>query len=266
MRFSRLLCLFALSVVALGAARPAGANDVAPGYDLFGATTDLSSHSFGANPIPADFFDPGSDPFIGTVSLQGGQINPLSACAADDLFEIDVVIRRPDPAVLPAIPSSDQVPIEIVELRLVSAAPISVTYGGGSAEDWIVTMELSPSVPQPQGQQWFFHTDPDPDGGTSDMYVPLFPRFTFTRISDNAERVLDYALTGPIVIELFENGAPWVHNVPPPTSCTSNLCMSPEANLVLSSNTTTVVLLSQCPSPPVQAEAATWGSVKGIYR
>ena len=266
MRVPRLLCLFALSLVAVGSARPASASDVNPGHDLYQAVADLSSHTFVDNPIPADFFDPGSDPFIGNVFFQGGQIDPLSGCAADDLFGIDAVIRRPDPAVLPVIPSSDQVPIEIVELRLVSVSPVQVTYGGGSPEDWIVKVELTPSVPQPLGQQWFFHTDPDPDGGASDLYLPVLPKFTFTRLSDNAERVLDYALTGPVVIELFENGAPWVHNVPPPSSCTSNLCMSPDVSLVLSSNTTTLVLQSRCPSPPVQAEIRTWGSVKGIYR
>ena len=130
----------------------------------------------------------------------------------------------------------------------------------------MVRIELSPAVVQPAGQQWFFHNDPDPDGGASDMYLPLLPKFTFTRVSDNAVRVLDYALSGPIVVELFENGAPWVHNVPPPSSCTSNLCMSPETSLVLSSNSTTLVLQSRCPQPPVQAEGRTWGSLKAVYR
>ena len=267
MRLSRLLCAFALSVLAVTAARPASASDVLPGYDFFEAVGDLSNHSFGDNPIPPNFFDPGSDPFTGPVQFLGGQINPLSACPEDDLFGIDAVIRRIDPAVLPAIPSSDQIPIEIVELRLVSSAPITVTYGGGgNPEDWMVTMELTPSGPQPPGQQWFFHDLPDPDGGASDMYLPVLPKFTFTRISDNAERVLDYALSGPIVVELFENGAPWVHNTPPLNSCTSNLCMSPGANLVLTTTTTTLVLQSRCPQPPVQSEARTWGSVKGFYR
>ena len=264
MRLSRLFLRSAFMALLFLVPSAARADDVAPGHDLFEAVADLSNHSFANNPIPAGFFDPGSDPFLGNILLQGGQIDPLPACPGDDLFGIDAIIRRPGSAALPVIPSSDQIPIEIVELRLVSVQPFQVLYGGGSPEDWILKVELSPSIAQPQGHQWFFHTDPN--GGTSDMYLPVVPKFTFTRLSDNAVRGLDYGLTGPVVLELSENGAPWVHNTPPPSSCTSNLCMSPEQILVLSSPSTTLVLGSRCPQPPVQAEARTWGRVKAIYR
>ncbi len=255
--------LWIVSALALPSLGWANAN-VDPGYDLFRSASGGCFHSFGAVPIPAGFFDPGSEPFSGVVQLSGQPVGSFPACPLDDLFNIDTILRRPDQAIVPVIPSQDQIPIEIVQLSLVSASPITVTYGGGGSEQWTVTVDLSPTVvPQPQGTEWIYHTAPT--GGTFDTYLPIVPRFTFTRIPDNAVRVLDYGVTGNL-IEVSQIGAPWSHNTPPSGSCTSNFCASPGEMLTLSGNTSELRIFSVCPQPPVQGDARTWGSMKAIYR
>ncbi|MEK6677551.1 MAG: hypothetical protein AABZ47_18095, partial [Planctomycetota bacterium] len=72
-------------------------------------------------PIPNNFFDPGSDPFQGQILLTGLPIDP------GGLGTTDTIIRRPSPPVFPADPPGTMgtVPIELVQLSLVSVQPIT---------------------------------------------------------------------------------------------------------------------------------------------
>ncbi len=162
-------------------ARPTAADNVLAGYDLFVTPPPLqgtSAWNFAVLPLPADFFDPGSDPFSGVIQLQG---QPLSS--PPGLAPTDTIVRRLNDAVLPGAPSSDVVPIEIVALHLVSCNPITVTYGLGSPELWDVSVTLPSPAP---GSMQINHTVSDGGTFTSSLFVQ--PLFTFTRHGDLAQR------------------------------------------------------------------------------
>ena len=165
---------------------------------------------FGAGPstppIPPGFFDPGSDPFVGLVTLGGQPIDELLYGNADT-----IVIRPP---IISGPPVT--VPIEIVALNLVSVQPITVTYSGGqNPEAWDVHVDLS-VVPSPQGQ---LATNPTHlNGGTFDATLPVQARLMFVRQSDSATVVLD---TGAIPMPPFQlaplvfefDDVPYVHDL-----------------------------------------------------
>lgn len=90
-----------------------------------------AEYQFCPDPIPADFFGPGSDPFEGAVRLGGGG-------------GFDTVIRRKNSLSFCGVPAFDETPIEIVALNLVSCQPMTVTYNGGqSPQTWNVAADLA---------------------------------------------------------------------------------------------------------------------------
>lgn len=264
MRFVRhLLCAAAVLLTALVPVH-ADANSVAAGLDLFRTDPTTTSQDFSGAPIPADFFDPGSDPFIGIVRFGGQPLGAHSLCPADDLSTVDTIVRRLAPANLPIIPSSDTIPIEIVELSLVSVNPITVTYNGGqNPELWDVRVTLSPSQAQPPGSMTIHHTNPS--GGTFDSTLPVIPLFTFERQSDNALRFLDLGQI-PMAIQFQASNVPWAHTTPPSGSCTSNFCVNPGALTEELALLAAHGVISVCPDEPTAASAGTWGRVKTLYR
>lgn len=181
--------------------RRASAGDVLAGVDLFTATNGSSYTVFS---IPADFFDPGSDPFSGTIQLKG---DPLSVPGIDG--PPDTIVRRSSAASLPdPLPSSDTVPIEIVALNLVSVNPITVTYSGPSfTELWDVRITLAPTPPPP-GTINILHDVAD--GGTFTATLPVTPLLTFTRVGDLATRTTNEP-TDNLQLNL---PTPWSHTQP----------------------------------------------------
>jgi len=181
------------------------------GIDLF--TTPpcgTSWQDFATMPIPPDFFDPGSDPFHGTVVFAG---QPLSTTPPGILGPTDTVVRRLSDASLPSIGTQDTVPIEIVALNLVSVNPITVTYGGGhSPEPWNVYVCLS-DVPQQTGSMTMTKTHAN--GGTFASTLPVSPQFIFIRQSDAAIRVLDVGLMGFPPLVFNTNNGHWVSTPDP---------------------------------------------------
>lgn len=221
-----LFCLLAVGFLAAPVGE-AGAQDVQPGFDLYITDQTNTEFDFDPQPVPADFFGPGSDPFDGIIALKGHPLpqNPFcppppSLCPNDDLNAIDTIVERLGIAVLPSVGSSDVIDIEIVALSLKSIDPITVTYNGGqSPELWDVDVCLSAS--QVTGNMLINKTHPD--GGTFDSDLPIVPLFVFTRQSDSAERVLDGALAG--LSDILEAvGVPWEYASPDPLSCRSNFC------------------------------------------
>jgi hypothetical protein len=187
------------------------AGRVFSGVDLFmtpGCGT--SWEDFSQTPLPADFFGPGSDPFEGTVVF-GGQ--PLPTSPPGILEPADTIVRRMTDAMLPTIPSTDVVPIEIVALSLVSVAPITVTYNGGhDPETWNVSVCLS-DVPQQAG---LMHIQRNcQDGGTFSSTLPVQPKLTFVRSSDFTTRMLDMGVMGFPPIVFSANDAKWVYVADP---------------------------------------------------
>ncbi|HKQ97999.1 MAG TPA: protease pro-enzyme activation domain-containing protein [Candidatus Polarisedimenticolia bacterium] len=169
-----------------------------PTIDLFTTPAGAGTHvSFGATPIPADFFDPGSEPFAGDVPMQGRAIDPLGL-----LGPTDTIVRRTQPASLIGPGASATVPIEIVALSLVSSQPITVGYGGGPSEQWTVRACLSSAVPQPAGSMAITNGTCIDEGGTFTSSLPVQPRLVFSRVGDGATRVLDTGALG-IPADLF---------------------------------------------------------------
>ncbi len=166
--------------------------------------TDILFGSQDVPAIPADFFEPGSEPFDGLVAMVGGGT--------------DTLVRRSAPVVCPgtAIPRPcDVVDIEIVELSLRSIQPITVSTAGGAAlSDWDVRVGLSNIGSS--GLDGLTASRTNSNGGLFDAHIPVLPRLTFTRVDNPTEvRVLDFGEQGlpPIQINFF--AVPWVVNLNP---------------------------------------------------
>lgn len=157
---------------------------ITAGQDLW-TTTPQSSKDFVGDPIPADFFEPGSDPFDGVIALQG---EPLPG-----LGDTDTIIERKGDGNVPNVGDSDVIDIEIVALSLRSVDPIQVDVAS-SPTFWDVFVDLSPNAPSPGTIN---ATKTHVDGGTYQSALQVVPRFTFTKVGDPGEvRVLDFFFEG----------------------------------------------------------------------
>ena len=173
------------------------------GFDYF-ETKPGTFQSFSSTPLPADFFNPGSDPFSGTIFLQGVPLAPDSSA--------DTIVQRTMNALwdLPDI-WYDTVPIELVALSLRSTSPITITYGGGFTEQWDVVVAPSPTF-HPQGSMTITKTDPQ--GGTFQSILPVSPFLTFTDITDpNQVRRLDLGQFN-FALQFRADNVPWTYKVP----------------------------------------------------
>src|SRR5215213_3125542 len=144
------------------------------GDDRFETTNNGETyHNFAASPIAAGFFNTDgkstSQQYSGLVPLQGV---PLAGQG-----DIDTIIRRNQAVFTPGTTS-----IQIVGLSLGSINPITVTYSDRASELWSVRVGLS-DVQASTGSMSIG------DGGTFDSSLSVFPKFTFTRLSDSAVKV-----------------------------------------------------------------------------
>ena len=156
---------------------------VQPGVDLFSTPPGGATFvDFSENPIPAGFFGPGSDPFVGHVDLQGVPLNQF-----DELFQADTVVQRLEPADLIQCGSGAQVPVEIVALSLVSSEPITVTFGGTQEQQWNVGVALSSQAPQQTGSMQIWRGCGQ--GGTFKSQLPVVPKFIFEPVSGGTNAV-----------------------------------------------------------------------------
>jgi hypothetical protein len=192
-------------------------------------------HNFGSpdtDPIPAGFFDPGSDPFTSAVCLRGVPLGVPQYGDADTLIS-----RSADPFDRCDLPSgtSSTVDIEIVALSLESVDPITVTYNGGSnPETWNVTVDLSPGgLPPSTPPRTLTATKSHCNGGTYTSVLYVQPRFTFTKVSNPSEvRVLDTGMTGTPPVELVQSDPhPWVSDIDPFLGAMVDLCSDFHANI-----------------------------------
>ncbi len=145
---------------------------VQPGNDKW-VTIQPTNIIFGSDtvpPIPADFFNPGSDPFTGTVPLKGLAIDPSDS-------NVDTIVRRLEPAVLDNVGDSQTIPIELVELQLTSVAPIEVTVGGAVDSFFDIYFDIEPSDPPSPGQMTITRTSNE--GGTFTSSIDVTGRLTF---------------------------------------------------------------------------------------
>lgn len=165
-------------------------------------------------PLPADFFGPGSDPFEGTVCLRG---EPLGLTEWGAFNDVDTLIRRsyhPFDRCDAPHPESRGVDYNIVALSLVSIDPVIVTYFGGLfPEPWEVHVGLTWQDFILGGGMSAYKTHAN--GGTFWTQLLLWPRYTFTRMGDGLQVVLDTFEMGMEPLILVANDVPWVHTVEP---------------------------------------------------
>jgi hypothetical protein len=138
--------------------------------------------------VPAGFFNPGSDAYTGTVVFKG---KPLTSGSS-----IDTIVTRQQDVVTPGSTA-----LLFKSLSLVSVSPITVTYSGGSGEEWDVAVGLSQRLAS-TGSMTI------KDDGTFSSTLSCYPRFTFTRRSDGAVRTLDTG-SAPIQMELAGQAKEW---------------------------------------------------------
>lgn len=188
-------CLLTLSLLATGPI--ASATSIDPGFDLLRALPG-TQWDFFDTPIPADFFGPGSDPFVDVVPFESVTIGPGST---------DTIVERLDGIDPFELTTGDvTVPVEIVELNLVSSAPITVTFNGGmSPTPWFVMMDIEPASPSP-GSMTVNHSDPI--GGTFTTEFLIDPKFVFSEDLDFTTGAVDF-IGAPIDFEGTE--ASWLH-------------------------------------------------------
>jgi hypothetical protein len=173
-----------------GAARVSGvhaAGATAPkGFDLYQTDPEQNVFRFvGKSAIPAGFFTPDSQPFEGDVNFGG---DPIITFQGHDVGNADTVGERTaDGAPGPNGTAGAAIPIELRALSLVSVAPIEV-ISGQTTQLWDVRATLSPSRPSTGSLRI---TQSDPNGGTFDSQLTVYPMFTFTRLSDGATKVID---------------------------------------------------------------------------
>lgn len=158
----------------------AAGTPIPEGDDLFETTGNGETyHNFQASPIPADFFGPTSEEYKGVVPLVGVPIPGRG----DD---IDTIIHRNGCIATPCT-----VAIQMTALNLKSINPITVTYSDPTKPDesWSVRVNVS-TLRASTGSMTIN------DGGTFDSSLKVWPKFTFTRISDGATKVLDTGGSG----------------------------------------------------------------------
>jgi hypothetical protein len=185
----------------LGAAPMARAAAIGSGFDVL-KTQPSSRWNFADNPIPADFFGPGSDPFDGEVAIF-----------------TDTLVARPAGTDFPG--GTATIPVEIVALQLHSVEPIQVTFNGGQAPsffDVFITLDDSPSLPAGanKGEYSLTHNPPgSPDGGMiladGDSFFDVFFDIEFTS-QDVPSLVL--TLQHNQLLKLVGD-VPWSHTPPP---------------------------------------------------
>ncbi len=191
------------------------ATTICPGVDVFSTPAGhTQTHEFNPNQggaaIPADFFGPVADPFVGSIPLEG---DPIPNAGGGD-----TIVERLDSADLPVIGSTDTIQIEIVALSLTGINPITVTFNGGQdPEGWDVRVCLSKVPPPGSCTSSMTLTKTHANGGVFDSTLCVQPSFIFTKVSNpNEVRVLDTGNEGYSEIQLNATGVPWVHNANDP--------------------------------------------------
>lgn len=187
---------------------------VQAGHDLL-ETAGETYMDFSANPLPADFFGPGSDPFDGVIALEGVPFDSFGGY--NGLWPTDTIIRRNEDAGIPGFP--DTIEIEMVALELRSVAPITVSLNGGMEfYDYDVTVSVPEGDPEQEpGSMTIRHEGAE--GGTFDIEaLPVRPLLTFTPLTG------PWGTVGPLywpeppdlsllVFEAYDE--PWCHTANP---------------------------------------------------
>ena len=178
------------------------------------------------DPLPADFFGPGSDPFDGVIYFTGSPVMEDEAPYEPD-SSLHMIVRRAGHGFIPTStsgpapsgpalpPVSSVITTQIVAMNLVSTAPITVTGMAGGPTTWDVAVEAH--TYWTGGDLGMTITRGNADGGTYAALSAVAWTFTFT----NTENSLDVVTvdqvglpgdnpTGGDWIRLLTNNGAWV--------------------------------------------------------
>jgi hypothetical protein len=159
--------------------RAAMSTYIPAGNDEFETTANGETyHNFQASPVPAGFFGTGSQQFAGLVPLVGVPLNP-------QVSDTDTIIHRNSDVISPGSTT-----ITMTAFNLAGINPITVTYNDSHTESWTVKVNLSDT--KASGGSMSFNSD----GSAFDSSLSVYPKFTFTRVSDGLTKVLDTGGSG----------------------------------------------------------------------
>jgi hypothetical protein len=157
------------------------------GYDLFETMEGGANATFpNGLPIPAGFFDPDSEPFMGIIEFQGVPIREFTDPQTGRTHKTghaDTIVHRTRDAVISGNSGSATIPIELVRVTLRSSRPIEVKVGR-RVQRWHVHMTLSSAV-KSTGTMTISQTSAT-KGHFSSTLLPV-PLFRFERLSGGRE-------------------------------------------------------------------------------
>lgn len=179
---------------------------IPPGRDCLTSVPRGTQVSFREDPLPADFFFPGSPPFDGEFCVQG----------AKESDGTDICLERLDSMELPGPGSKARSRLVVRELRMAGCEPL-VIRRGEYEERWAVQVGLSEVATSPG---WIELTKTHRNGGTLTAAFGVRPRFVFTRLGSGPSEVreLDTGREGQGPFEVVDgNRKPvsWVHQLNP---------------------------------------------------
>ena len=217
---------------------------VPAGDDKFETTDNGETfHNFSGSPVPAGFFNTDG---LSTSHVYSGTV-PLKGSPLPNQGNIDTIIRREQAVNTPGTTS-----LRMVALSLVSINPITVSYSDRPSELWSVRVGLS-SVAASTGSMTIN------DGGTFDSTLKVYPKFTFTRLSDGAVKVLD---TGGGGQAAAEGGAS--DSAVAITPCRAETEPTADAADAESDNTANAAA-SSCGSVTLTSSGSPWGTCDGQF-
>lgn len=192
------LRLALLSALLLVAPAFAGTDAIAPGTDLWHTPGDGSTYvDFGRNPLPADFFCLGSEPFAGRVVLQGA---PLAVKGAR-LGNADTLVERLDTARFDEYGFANT-RVRMTALSLVSVDTIETACGS-------YTVKASLVGEQPATTMRIYRTGEG--GGYFLSGLSLISRVVFEPTNGNANRPRELTWN----IQSIETRHPWATQTGP---------------------------------------------------
>ena len=178
---------------------------------------------FSDQPIPAEFFDPGSEPFHWIPPLppprgRASELNNRLTLASRGTLPLDVESSHS---------------LRVHDLKLGGLGPVVIAYPDGHTESWDVRVELSSAVPQPIGELTLYPKPCEPAGHFSARVV-LIPRLAFTRTTDGAERIWDLSNQPGGAWNLSIAQGHWVAepDAPPATAARGGRHANPELSLL----------------------------------
>jgi hypothetical protein len=165
------------------AALPASAGTVTAGIDVWNTPDDGNTLvDFTSNPIPADYFCPGSPAFAQQIKLKG---SPIVTNPAGALGKSDTVVERLSDATFDGSLTATT-SLQVDALSLVQSAPVTIGCTSGS-KTFNVTVNRDWNPPpgtQTKGSISIHESDSTGSGGTFDATVYVPGRVTFTDTSN----------------------------------------------------------------------------------